>query len=54
MHEDDLKKLYYKYIKIGRLVITEIQDEFNLKKEEVKPAIEKAIKRKGIVIISKA
>ncbi|MBY9005248.1 MAG: hypothetical protein KGD63_00650 [Candidatus Lokiarchaeota archaeon] len=43
MRKDQLRKLYDKYIDKGWLAITEIQDEFNLKREEVKPAIEKAI-----------
>ncbi|MBY9005491.1 MAG: hypothetical protein KGD63_01910 [Candidatus Lokiarchaeota archaeon] len=47
MREKDYKKLYDKYIARGWLAITEIQDEFNLKNEEVRLAIEKAIKLFG-------
>lgn len=44
MRKDQLKKLYDKYIAKGWLAITEIQNEFNLKREEVKDAIDRAIK----------
>ncbi|MBN1216208.1 MAG: hypothetical protein JXA99_12305 [Candidatus Lokiarchaeota archaeon] len=44
LYYDDLKNLYEQYISKGRLPFTEIEQKFHLKREDVYPAIVKAIK----------
>ena len=44
LHNDDLKKLYEKYVQKGRVAISEIQNEFRLKREDVYKTIIRAIK----------
>lgn len=44
LYNDDLKKLYEDYISKGRLPFTEIENKFNLKREDIYSAIMKAIK----------
>ena len=44
LYNDDLKKLYEKYIQKGRFAISEIQNEFHLKRDDVYKTIMREIK----------